>query len=804
MKTLDRKLLRDLWRSKGLLLAIASIITVGVNNWVTLQSVFQNLNNAKRDYYRQCRMADFWIDVKKVPLAELDSLRALRGIEEITPRIQFKATVDLDDVFEPINAMVISMPNERRPVLNDVLSQRGDYFTDRRDNEVIVNEKFARSHNLHPGQTVHLLLNNRRQELFIVGTAISSEFVYSLGPGAMIPDPRRFGIFYIKQRFAEEIFDFEGAANQICGRLSVGRTAGVRTRAGDVTPGFGEDVLRRAETLLEPYGVFSATPLRFQASNQFTSNEIGALGAIATMSPSVFLTIAALVLNVLITRLARQQRIVIGTLKALGYTDWQLFAHFLRFGLVIGIAGGIVGCVCGFLLAGFATDMYRYFFEFPDLRGNFYWHTHLIGIVISMVCAIVGSLRGAHSVLRLQPAEAMRPEPPKRGGRIWLEGIKSLWSRLNASWRMVLRSVFRNRFRTITAIFATLTGTGILVHGFMLIEAQNHLIDFQFYRVSTSDIDLYLESERGEGVLAEVQSLPGVDYAEPFLQVACTLVHNHSQRKASITGLVPNARLTTPRDIELRRLELPETGIILGRRLAEVLQLSVGDHVTMIPVKGERRPVQVPVVKIADSYLGLTAYADLQYLSRLVGEGLTISGIQLQTNRSEITRRALYRELKQMPAIQAIQGRREMIDNLTRTLLESQKVLITLTVAFAGVAFFSSVLNASMVNLAERQREVATFVALGYTRWQVGNMFLKESAMTCLIGTSLGFPFGRFVMWLTSLAYNGDLMRLPVVSASWINYTTLLLAALFALSAHAIVQRSIHSVDFAGALNVKE
>ena len=312
MKTLDRKLVRDLWRSKGLLLAIASIITAGVNNWVTLQSAFQNLSNAKRDYYRQCRMADFWIDVKKVPLAELDSLRALPGIEEITPRIQFKAIVDLEDVFEPINALVISMPNDRRPVLNDLVPRQGGYFTDRRDNEVIVNEKFARAHNLHPGQTVHLLLNNRRQELFIVGTAISSEFVYSLGPGAIIPDSRRFGIFYIKQRFAEDIYDFEGAANQICGRLAVGRTAGVRTRAGDVTRGFGEDVLQRAETLLEPYGVFSVTPLRLQASNQFISNEIGGLGAIATMSPSVFLTIAALVLNVLITRLARQQRVVIG------------------------------------------------------------------------------------------------------------------------------------------------------------------------------------------------------------------------------------------------------------------------------------------------------------------------------------------------------------------------------------------------------------------------------------------------------------------------------------------------------------
>ena len=220
MTTLNRKVLRDLVASKGLLLAITSLIAVGVMCFIYMRSAYNNLNRAKDSYYAQCRLADFWIDVKKVPLAELDLLEKLPGISEIRPRIQSYATVDVERTAEPLNGMVLSLPDIRRPIINDILLLSGSYFTDRRRNEVIVNDTFARQQDLHPGQWIHLLVNNRREELFIVGTAISAEFVYLVGPGSLTPDPKHFGVFYVKQSYAEEVFDMDGAANQIVGLLA--------------------------------------------------------------------------------------------------------------------------------------------------------------------------------------------------------------------------------------------------------------------------------------------------------------------------------------------------------------------------------------------------------------------------------------------------------------------------------------------------------------------------------------------------------------------------------------------------------
>lgn len=793
MRTLHRKLLRELYGSVGLLLLIASIIAVGVTCFVAMQSAYHNLDHAKTRYYQQCRMADFWIDLKKAPLSELDVLRSLPGVAEIRSRIRFTATVDLKEMVEPVNGLVISLPDRPASVLNGAVLRRGDYFTDRRANEAIINEKFAQAHGLGPGQTVHIVLNNRRQELFIVGTAISSEFTYLVGPGSIVPDPEHFGVFYIKRSYAEDIYDFDGAANEVFGKLTA------------ESQGRVDEILDRAERMLDAYGVFSTTPLEFQQSNQFLSGEIRGLGEIATVIPAIFLIVAALVLNVLITRMARRQRVVVGTLKAIGYSDLQLFMHFLFYGLAVGLLGGVLGSVLGYLSATGMTSVYRWFFEFPDLRSDFYWYTHGVAITVSIVCATVGALRGSLEMLRLRPAESMRPEPPKQGGKILLERLLgSTWQWFSSGWRMALRSLFRHPFRTGTGVFAAMMGAGLLVSGFMMTEAQDYLLDFQFFRTARSDIDVTFEEEHAIDALLEIKRLPGVDHAEAMLNVACTFVNGPYERKAGVTGLMPDAQLTVPYDTDGRPIEVPEAGIVMTKRLAEILNLSTGDRFTLVPVKGERRPVQVVVARIADSYMGLSAYADITYLSRLVGESYAISGAQIKTDGDPQHVAALYRELKATPGIGSVQSRTIMIEQVMETLLQNQFVFIGVLILFSGIVFFGSIVNSSMVNLAERQREVGTFLALGYTERQIGGMFLRESMVTNMMGSLLGLPTGWFLTWLTAMSYNNDLIRIPVVSGTWVWMTTLLLAVVFALLAHGVVQWTLWRMDYLEALKVKE
>jgi putative ABC transport system permease protein len=791
VSVLDRKLMREVRGQVAMLLAVTSIIAVGSMCFVYMNSSYYNLTLAKFRYYTQCRMADFWIEMKKAPLAELDRLEQIPGVKAIRPRIQFNATVDLERVPQPLNGMVLSLPDVREPVINDIVLLSGGYFTDRRDNEVIVNSSFARAHAIKPGQTIHLILNNRKQELHVVGTASSSEFVYIVAPGSIAPDPAHFGIFYLKRSFAEDVFDFSGATNQIVGLLD----PAYKDRP--------QEILRRMESILAPYGVMTAYSQKTQSSNQFLSDEIRGLGLFSTMMPSIFLAVAALVLNVLLVRLVEQQRTIIGTLKAIGYGDGQIFLHYTKFALALGLVSGLVGLTLGYFMAEFVTSIYRMFYEFPDLRNQIYPGVYGGGLAVALGCALVGSLQAARGALALKPAEAMRPKPPAQGGAIWLERFPRVWNRLSFGWRLVLRNVFRNRLRTSVGMFATAMGAGLLVTGFILANAVNYLINFQFELVTHSDVDLSFKDIKGYDALLEAKRLPSVEHAEPVFDVACTFVSGPYRRRGAISGMLVDRTLTVPRDIEGNALRIPESGLALSRKLGKLLGVGPGDMLTVIPTRGRRDELRMPVTELSDSYIGMAVYADIRYLSRLMGEEFAINGVQMATDNRPAARAELFRALKELPAVQAVNARADVISNL-QFIVETQRIFISFVVIFAGVIFFSSLLNTSLISLAERRREVATLRVLGYTEWQVGALFLRESLVVNSFGTLLGLPLGYLLAWSLSIMYDTEMFRFPLVTPPNVWYGTVMMAILFALVAHAVVQRAIIKLDWLDASKTKE
>ncbi len=792
VSVLNRKLLRDAMHAWGLLATISAIMALGIMCFIYMRSSYFNLLLAQNQYYAQGRMADFWVDLKKAPRGEFLELLDIPGVTEIQPRIQFAATVDLENVRKPLNGLVISLPDRRREIINDIVLRRGSYFTEERHNQVVVNDAFARARDIHPGDTVHLLLNNRRQELVVVGTAISCEFVYLLPPGGLAPDPQHFGVFYLKESFAEEVFDFDGAANQAVGRLAV--------QWRDQPDALLADI----ERTLEPHGVTNVTALKNQPSNRFISDEIQGLGTFSTIMPAIFLTVGALVLNVLMMRLVDQQRVVIGTLKALGYGNVEIFAHFLKLGLIVGLIGAGLGEVLGYFMATWVTAIYRRFYEFPALENYVYPGVYLTGFAISFTCALVGCVTGCRRAVKLRPADAMRTATPAKGGAIWLERIRWLWRQLSFGWRMALRGLFRNRRRTAVGLFSSMTGAALLMSGLMMMQAARYLIDFQYDYILRSDIDLTFKNEVGREALLEARHLPGVDHAEPLLAVSCTFIHGPYQRKGNVLGLQPQARLTVPRDIDGVALRVPETGLMMSRKLAELLHAEPGDLITMRPTRGLQKAVRVPLLKVSEEFLGMSVYADITYLSRLISEEFAVSGVQLEVTPEPDIQTAFYRELKRLPVVQAVNAREDVIHNLEETVLKVQDTFIGLLILFAGVIFFGSVLNASLINLAERRREVATLRVLGYTERQIGGFFLRESAVVNLCGTLLGLPLGYFLAYLVSVSYDTEMFRFPVVSPPFVWVVTVVTGVGFGLLAHLVVERQIRRMNWLEALQVKE
>ncbi len=792
MSVLDRKLRRDLWHNKAMLLAVVLIVAVGVGCLSGFLATSKNLQSARSSYYQETFLADFWIDLKKAPTTVLPDLLDIPGVASLRARLVTSVMLDLDGVDRPISGQLLSMPPSQQDVINNVILMSGSYFTPGRRNEVLVNHDFATARNIAPGDTLRMVIHGQRKELHVVGTAISSEFVYLMPPGSIVPEPADYGVFYVKQQLAEDAMGFEGACNSLVGFL---------TPQARQNP---QAVLDQLGTALKPYGVFATTPLAQQASNLALSSELSGLSTMATMMPLIFLSVAALVLNVLMTRLAEQQRSIVGTLKALGYGNAVIRAHFLKVGCIVGLCGGLAGCVLGYFMAAGLTVTYKSFFTFPRLDNLFYPGLMLLSVTIALVFGLLGTLRGVAHVTRLNPAEAMHEQPPTQGGSVFLERLPWFWRNLGFRWQLSLRNLFRNRVRTLVGVFAAAMGTALLVCTFGMVDSLQYMANFQFDKILLSDFQLTFRQELDQGAVYEMAATPGVVKVEPLLEVACDFLNGHRSKKGRIMGLVRGAQMTVPRDAKGNAVAVPSAGLLMSRRMAAILDVRPGDSLTITPTKGLQQPRTVRVAQIIDSMFGLSVYADYHYLNTLIHESAAVSALQLRTQMTPKQLRGFLKQCKQYPQLAGIGNRDLQRGLIQKSFVDKLGGMAYPLIFFGAIIFFGSILNASLIGILERKREIATYRVLGYTALEVGNLLLRENILINGAGILLGLPLGWWMLDGMAQQYQNDMYSMPCVidPQSWI--VSVVLAIVFVLLCQCIIQRSISRLNWNEALSMKE
>ena len=244
LRALDRKLLRDLWAMKGQSLAIASVIAAGVAMFVMYLSNFDSLQRTRAAYYESARFADVFASLKRAPSSLEARIAALPGVEAVATRVVADVTLDVPGMAEPAIGRLISLPDRGRPALNDVYLRRGRWVDPTRPDEVLASEIFCDAHGFNPGDRVAAIINGRRRWLTIVGIALSPEYVYAIRPGAIFPDKRQFGIFWMSRRALASAFNMEGGFNDVSIATARGANAA--------------DVIAGLDRLLEPYGGFGA------------------------------------------------------------------------------------------------------------------------------------------------------------------------------------------------------------------------------------------------------------------------------------------------------------------------------------------------------------------------------------------------------------------------------------------------------------------------------------------------------------------------------------------------------------------
>ncbi len=746
MRPIDRKLWRDLWWMKSQAAAIAMVIVSGVATFVMSVSTLDSLRLTQATYYRDYRFADVFASLKRAPEGLAQRIREIPGVDQVETRVVASASLDIPGFADPARGQLTSIPAGGDGGLNRLYLRQGRMVDPGRDDEVIVSEPFADAHGFVPGDVFGAVINGRRRDLTIVGIALSPEHIYQISPGALFPDYKRYGVFWMGRTPLASAYDMEGAFNDVAMTLVPGAVT--------------EEIIVRLDALLATYGGLGAYGRKDQVSHRYLSEEFRQLGTLATLFPVIFLGVAAFLLNIVLGRLIGIQREQVAVLKAFGYGNAAIGMHYAKLVLLIVVAGVAGGLAVGAWLGKGLSGIYMEFYRFPYLKYVLRPSVAVTAALVSAAAALLGTLQSVRRAALLPPAQAMRPEPPERYRETAVEklGLKRF---LSHPGRMIARNIGRRPVKSLLSVVGIALACAILMVGKFQEDALDFMVDVQFRLAQREDLTVTFTDPTSRGALYELRSLEGVQAGEPFRFVPVRLKFRHRRYRTSIQGIEPGGSLHRILDTSLRPVDIPRSGIVLTDHLGTILDARPGDLVTVEVLEGSRPVRKVPIAALTKQYVGVSAYMELAALNRLLREGDAISGAYLAAD--ERLRPAIYDTLKGMPRVAGTVIREDAIRSFYETMGETLLIFTFINTLLAGTIAFGVVYNSARIALSERSRELASLRVLGYTRGEISYILLGEIFALTLAAIPIGFLFGRSLCRFIAENLTSDLYRVPLV-----------------------------------------
>jgi putative ABC transport system permease protein len=784
---LHRKVIRDLWHLRSQMLAVAVVMACGISMFVSLRSMHRWLRDTQFDYYAAYRFADAFAHVRRAPERVRADIARIPGVAGVQTRVVADVTLDVPGMAEPAIGRLISIPENRTPILNDLHLRWGRWIS-RDPSDVLVSQSFATAHGLTPGDAIPAVLNGRWERLRIVGVAQSPEYVYEIrGLGDVFPDARRFGVLWMGERTLQAAFGMEGAFNDVS--VSLGRGAVV------------EDVLDRLDQLLAPFGSRGAYARADQLSHQFISSEIQETDVTSVLLPAIFLGVTAFLLHLVLARLVTTQREQIAVLKAFGYENRTVALHYMLLALGPILAGAALGAGAGLWFADQLAGVYARFYQFPSTVFRPDWGVVALAFGVSAGAALLGAGSSVAQAVRLPPAEAMRPPAPARFRPGVLERVR-IQRRLSPAARMVLRQLGRYPLKAALSSLGIALATATVVTGWWIFDAVDVMKEIQFEQVDRYDLMVTFEEPRQAGAMHALAGLSGVRMVEPFRAVPARLRRGAREWRGGLLGLPRDAQLEQLVDRFQVRRQVPRAGVTLSDILAEDLKLAPGDTVMVEVLEGKRGTHPIVVASVTPDLIGTSATLSLDALYRILGESGTVSGAFLLIDPA--VRAPLYQTLKVMPAVSGVAVREAVLQSFDRTIAESFMISISIMVGFASVIAAGVVYNGARVALSERGRELASLRVLGFFRHEVTRLLLGEQLLLTLAGIPVGCGLGYGLAALVAYRFESNLFRIPLVLRPGPYLLGILVVAAATILSALAVRHRIRRLDLIAVLKTRE
>jgi putative ABC transport system permease protein len=367
---------------------------------------------------------------------------------------------------------------------------------------------------------------------------------------------------------------------------------------------------------------------------------------------------------------------------------------------------------------------------------------------------------------------------------------------------MVLRHIGRRPFKSLLSVTGIAFACAIMMVGSFQGDSVDHIVDVQFGLSQREDLAVTFTEPASREALYELQGMEGVEYGEVFRAVPVRLRFQHRSYRTAIQGVEPGGDLHRLLDVELKPIEIPQSGILLTDYLGEILGVRAGDLLTVEVLEGNRQVLKVPVVALFSQYIGVSAYMELSALNRLMLEGNLISGAYLSAD--PLLQPEIFTKIKDMPRIAGTEVREKAINSFLETMGETVLIFTFINTLLAGIIAFGVVYNSARIALSERSRELASLRVLGFTRAEISYILLGELGLITFAAIPLGFLIGWGMCMYIAENLKTDLVRIPLImegsTYAFASEVVLISACISGL----IVRHRLDHLDLISVLKAKE
>lgn len=534
------------------------------------------------------------------------------------------------------------------------------------------------------------------------------------------------------------------------------------------------------------------------------------IAAVGDVFPLIFFIVAALVCLTTMTRMVEEQRIEMGTMKALGYGGWQIAMKYAVYAMSACISGGVVGAIIGFKLFPYVIMKgYSIMYYLGKLETPYRADIAFMAIAAMAVCTAAATFSACYASLKEVPATLMRPKAPKAGRRVLLEKIPFIWKKLSFTSKVTVRNLFRYKKRFFMSVIGIAGSGALLVTAFGLNDSIFGIIEKQFGDIWQMDVQAYVYEAMP---LADMQELLGKNPAnDDFDSVMFCLdsqmeCKNGGRSQSGVHLLGVESAGSMAGRINLHNggapVTLDDSGVVVTAKLAETLSIKVGDEINM-RTGGEDHLMRV--IGVADNYVYHYVYITAAYYETVFGKAMQYNGFMgnLKDGLTDETMDAMSTQLLSDSRMYTVRT----IESIYASVWDSLSILnyvVLVLILGSGMLTFVVMLNLTNINIGERMRELATLRVLGFYDKEMYAYIFRENNALSVIGAFVGLLFGKIMHLFVIRTCEVDMVMF-VRSAKPLSYVyAFALTIVFSLIVNLLMRPKVRAIDMVESLKSAE